>query len=188
MDKTNIGNQGFTLPMPQSILGSVNNGQPNYMALGWQTRVNHLPPLMGIGVHRSHLSFELIQKNRVFSLNFPSREMLKVTDYVGLVSGKRNDKSSLFETLDGETGAPLIKECPLNVECTVYQQVDLPSNTLFIGEIKATWCEERFMTDGTPDAAKIEPFVLTMPDNLFWSLGDCIGRAWHDGKVLKESS
>ena len=47
-----------------------------------------------------------------------------------------------------------------------------------------TW-EERFLTDGVPDIQKIKPFVLTMPDNRFWSIGDCVGHAWKDGKMFK---
>ena len=35
-------------------------------------------------------------------------------------------------------------------------------------------------------AAKIKPFVLTMPDNRYWALGECIGKAWQEGKILKQ--
>ena len=48
------------------------------------------------------------------------------------------------------------------------------------------------MTDSNPDVAKIKPYVLTMPDNRFWALGECIGKAWHEGngfrKPQKESA
>ena len=30
MEKINIGTHGFTLPMPQSILGTYYEGKPNY--------------------------------------------------------------------------------------------------------------------------------------------------------------
>lgn len=29
-------------------------------------------------------------------------------------------------------------------------------------------------------------FVLTMPDNKFWSIGECVRHAWKDGKALKK--
>ena len=38
-----------------------------------------------------------------------------------------------------------------------------------------------------PDMKKIKPFILTMPDNNFWALGDCVGKAWNAGKKLKKS-
>src|SRR4030042_133513 len=105
---------------------------------------------------------------------------------LGLVSGKRTDKSRLFEVFYGQLKAvPMIKTCPLSIECKVVQTVELPTNTFFIGEIVDIYSEERFLTDGNPDVKKINPFVLTMPDNRFWSIGECIGKAWDAGKALR---
>nr|GBO97847.1 flavoredoxin [Nitratidesulfovibrio sp. HK-II] len=30
--------------------------------------------------------------------------------------------------------------------------------------------------------------LLTMPDNRYWSMGDVVGRAWHDGKALRQKA
>ena len=76
----------------------------------------------------------------------------------------------------------MIAECPLTMECKVEQRVDLPTNSFFIAEIVNIYCEEEFLTEGKPDFEKIKPFVLSMPDNRFWSLGATIGKAWHAGK------
>jgi hypothetical protein len=65
--------------------------------------------------------------------------------------------------------------------------VTLPTNSFFIAEIVNIYCDENFMTDSKPDAAKIKPFVLTMPDNRFWAIGECIGKAWHEGKKFFSS-
>jgi hypothetical protein len=37
----------------------------------------------------------------------------------------------------------------------------------------------------TDISEKIFAYVLSMPDNRFWGLGDCVGRAWHEGKDFK---
>ena len=43
--------------------------------------------------------------------------MAKITDYCGLYSGRKVDKSRLFEVFYGELKtAPLIMECPVNLE------------------------------------------------------------------------
>ena len=187
MEKTNIGTHGFTLPMPQSIVGTHYRGKANYMAVGWVTRVNFKPQLIGIAINKGHATNAGIRDCGEFSINFPSVDMVAITDYVGLVSGKRVDKSGLFTAFYGELeSAPLISECPLSIECKLYEAVELPTNPFFIGEIVGTWCEERFMTDGRPDIKKIDPFVLTMPDNRFWSIGDHVGDAWKAGKALKK--
>ena len=102
MEKINIGTHGFTLPMPQSILGTHYEGRTNYMALGWVTRVNFKPQLIGIGVNKGHASNKAIRETRQFSINFPSVDMVELTDYAGLVSGKRTNKSGLFEPYYGK--------------------------------------------------------------------------------------
>jgi flavin reductase (DIM6/NTAB) family NADH-FMN oxidoreductase RutF len=113
--------------------------------------------------------------------------MVEITDYVGLVSGKRVDKSNLFNIFYGELkNAPMIKECPLTMECKLVKTVEFPTNSFFVGEIVGAYSEERFLTEGLPDIKKIKPFLLTMPDNGYWSVGELIGRAWSDGKAVKK--
>ena len=176
----------YALPTTQLILGTQFQGKANFMALAWATRVNFKPPLIAIGVNKNHMSHKAIVENNQFSLCMPSTEMVAITDYVGLVSARKTDKSQLFEVSYGElAGAPLIEECPLCLELTLFETVDLPTNTIFVGEIKASWCNEECLDDGTPDIEAIKPFFLTMPDNRYWEVGNCVGKAWSDGKKLK---
>lgn len=186
MSKIGLGQQAYILPMPQTILGCHLNDRPNFMALGWLSRVNFKPAMLGMGVNKGNQTHNAIAASGEFSVNFPSVDMVAVTDYTGLVSGKRVDKSGLFELFYGELkAAPMIKECPLTIECKLYQRVDLPTNSFFIGEIVGAFSEEQYLTDGKLDIKKANPFVLTMPDNRFWSIGDCVGHAWRDGKASK---
>jgi flavin reductase (DIM6/NTAB) family NADH-FMN oxidoreductase RutF len=187
MEKINIGDQAYVLPMATTILGSRLEERPNFMALGWLTRVNFTPPMLGVAVSQGHASHRAIVETGEFSVNFPTVEMVEVTDYVGLVSGKRVDKSDLFNLFYGELkNAPMISECPLTMECKLVKTVELPTNSFFIGEIVGCYSEERFLTNGVPDIKKINPFLLTMPDNGYWSVGDLIGRAWSDGKSMRK--
>jgi flavin reductase (DIM6/NTAB) family NADH-FMN oxidoreductase RutF len=157
------------------------------MALDWLTRVNFQPAMLGICVNRVHASNEAVRDSGEFSVNVPSVDMVDITDYTGLVSGKNVDKSGLFEIFYGQLkSAPMIKLCPLSIECKVIQTVDLPTNTFFIAEIIDIYSEDRFLTEGKPDVKKINPFLLTMPDNSFWSIGECVGKAWNAGKAEGE--
>jgi flavin reductase (DIM6/NTAB) family NADH-FMN oxidoreductase RutF len=179
----------FCLPWTQTILGTHLQGKVNFMALDWLTRVNFNPAMIGICVNRLNGSYDAIIETGEFSVNVPSIEMVAVTDYTGLVSGKRVDKSSLFEVFYGELcAAPMIRQCPLSMECRVTQRVDLPTNCFFIAEIIHIYSEEQYLTDNKPDVEKIKPFLLTMPDNRYWTVGKCIGKAWEAGKVLRNSS
>ena len=177
----------FCLPWTQTILGTHLDGKVNFMALDWLTRVNFKPAMLGICVNKGNATHGAIIDTGEYSINVPGTDMVAVTDYTGLVSGKNTDKSDLFEIFYGELqAAPMIQECPLNLECKLVQRVGLPTNSFFIAEIVNIYCAEDVMTDSNPDVAKIKPFVLTMPDNRFWALGECIGKAWHEGKGFRK--
>jgi hypothetical protein len=61
-----------------------------------------------------------------------------------------------------------------------------PHEQFFFGEIINIFSEERFLSEGKPDVKKIKPFLLTMPDNKFWSIGEQIGKAWSDGVAFRD--
>ncbi|MGB9979718.1 flavin reductase family protein [Methanobacterium sp.] len=189
MKKIDIGKNGFVYPMPVALLGTNIENKANFMALGWVMRASINPPLLTVSVNKNHLTNKAIRENKTFSVNFPSIDMIEATDYCGLVSGKTADKSDLFEIYYGNLKtAPMIKECPLSLECKLNDIYEMPASDLFIGEIISTYTEEKYLTDNKPDIEKINPAVLTMPDNNYWSVGENIGKAWNIGKNLKKES
>jgi flavin reductase (DIM6/NTAB) family NADH-FMN oxidoreductase RutF len=186
MTKLNIGPNAFGYPMPMSIIGTMYKGKPNFMAAAWVSRVNASPPMIAVAVGRSHATAEAVREQKTFSVNFPGVDLVSATDYCGLVSGKRVDKSGLFEVFYGQLEtAPLVAACPFGLACRLVDTVELPSNDLYIGEIVAAYTEDRFLTEGDPDPRLMTPFLLTMPDNRYWSIGEEVGRAWRDGRAFK---
>lgn len=184
--KMDLGSNIFIYPMPVTLLGTKMGEKANFMALGWISRVNANPPLLAVAVNKTHLTNELIRKNKLFSINFPSTEMIKKTDYCGLNSGRNVDKSELFQVYYGKLEkAPLIEECPLSLECKLEDIYEMPTNDLFIAEIICSHTEKKYLKDGKLDINKINPLLLTMPDNKYWMVGDEAGKAWNIGRNLK---
>jgi flavin reductase (DIM6/NTAB) family NADH-FMN oxidoreductase RutF len=184
--KTNLGVNAFLYPMPVMLVGTQVEGRANFMAVAWATRVNGNPPMMGVALNQRHHTPTGIHASGSFSINIPSVDLVAPTDYCGLVSGRETDKSELFELFYGELGnAPMIKECPLCIECRLVNVVSLPSHFLFLGEVVAVFADEDCLTDGKPDIQKLDPFVLTMPDNRYWAVGRQIGNAWSIGREFE---
>ena len=187
MAKTTVDKSLFCLPWTQTLLGTAVSGRVNFMALDWLTRVNYQPAMIGICVNKGHASNIAIRQTGEFSVNVPSVDMVAITDYCGIVSGKTVDKSRIFEIFYGELkAAPMITVCPLNMECKLTQTIDLPTNSFFIGEICNIYSEEKYLSSNKPDVKKMKPFLLTMPDNRFWAVGEQVGTAWKDGLKFKE--
>jgi flavin reductase (DIM6/NTAB) family NADH-FMN oxidoreductase RutF len=186
MVKTRINENAFTYPMPVVVVGTLVEDRPNFMAVAWVTRVNSKPPMIGITLGKTHYTNGGIHATGAFSVNVPSIRLIEKVDYCGLVSGKNTDKSELFTVVRGQiTGAPMIDECPICMECKVAQVVDLPANEIFIGEIVGAYADADCCTDGKPDIQNIRPFTLTMPDNRYWEVGANAGKAWDIGKNLR---
>jgi flavin reductase (DIM6/NTAB) family NADH-FMN oxidoreductase RutF len=113
MEKLKIDNNAFVYPMPVVLAGSVVDGKANFMAVGWVSRVNFKPPMIGIALS-PHYTNKGIDDNQAFSINIPDVSLMEKTDYCGLVSGKKVDKSKIFKVFYGQLPhAPMIEECPL---------------------------------------------------------------------------
>jgi len=184
MEKIPIGNN-FFIPMPVVLVGTLVAKKANFMTVGWCARVNGNPPMIACGINKNHFTPKGMAESETFSVNLPSSDLLEKTDYCGLVSGTQTDKSGVFGFFYGSLKtAPMIRECPISLECRLVQTVVLPSHMLYIGEIAGVWADAGIVKDGRPDFPAIDPLILTMPDNRYWTLGKHAGDAWSSGRKL----
>ena len=185
-----IGKINGLYPSLTTIVGSVVDGRPNWMTVAHVGIMNHamgdMPQYLGISVHPSHRTNLGIREHGQFSINVPSRAMLDVTDYVGIVSGKSTDKSEIFEVFQGGLEyAPMIASCPLTMECRVQQTVIVGEHELFIGELVQTYVQDSYLDRGKVDLARVDPLLFDFTRILYWSLGEVAGKPWNAGKALK---
>jgi len=145
--------------------------------LAWAGTVCSDPPLMGLGIRPHRHSYKLIDETKEFVVNIPTVEILKEADFCGVVSGKDVDKFSetgLTAEPAEKVKPPLIKECPVNVECIVRQKIPLGVHHLFIGEVVGVHVNKDVLDDkGRIDFSKLSPFVYNQGE--YWSLNKKIG-------------
>lgn len=185
MAKVRIDSNVSIYPMPVVLAGAMVGGKANFLAIGWVARVNYQPPMVAMSLSKGHYTNDGIREHREFSVNVPGLNLLEKTDYCGMVSGRERGKAQLFSLFYGDLKhAPMIQECSLAFTCRLTQIVELPSNDLLVGEIVEAYAEEGCLTKGAPDIAKMAPFTLTMPDNIYWKIGEPVGKAWEAGRPL----
>jgi flavin reductase (DIM6/NTAB) family NADH-FMN oxidoreductase RutF len=182
--KRKIGDQNVLYPTPVAIVGAVVGEKVNFLNISHVGILNASPPhLISLSMSKAHHTNAGIKEHRAFSVNILSAEQLVKADYVGLVSGKRTDKSAVFEVFYGALkAAPLIKECPLSMECRLHDVYDLGSHDIMIGLIEATWADDAVLSDGEVDIAKVNPLLFDMGSRKYWSLGPAVGDCWQAGK------
>jgi flavin reductase (DIM6/NTAB) family NADH-FMN oxidoreductase RutF len=188
MNKAALGPQTLVYPMPAMLVGADVDGKPNFMAVAWGGIACGDPPMISVAIRHIRHTLKGIKQNQMFSVNIPSVDQVKETDYCGIVSGAKADKASAcrFEVFYGKLGnAPLIGQCPVNVECRVVQILNLGSHSLVIGQIEETHVSEDCLTEGKPDVDKIRPLTyVTSPAARYQGLGEAVGKAWSVGKHL----
>jgi len=187
MAKVKTGIMPF--PVPICIVGTMVKEKINYATYGSFGLLSPRPKTyLYIGSQGSRYTNIGIKENGHFSVNIPSVEQMQKTDYVGLVSGHRTDKSAVFKSFFGSVDkAPMIEECPVNMLCKLIKTADLPDRDIFFGEVLETYVNEACVTDGVLDFTKINPLLYTMngPGNAsYWKLGDVVGAAYKEGKAL----
>jgi len=189
MDKVLMGPQTWLYPMPTFLVGANVDGRANFMAVAWGGIANGDPPMLSLAIRHSRHTLKGIRQNLTFSVNVPASHMVRETDYCGLESGARVDKVEVcrFKVFYGKLeSAPLIEQCPLNLECRLVHILNLGTHALVVGRIEETHVLESCLTDGKPDVTKMKPFLYaTTPAGHYRAFGEVIAQAFSVGKELK---
>ena len=183
MKKVKLGPQTLLYPMPAVLVGTVVNEKPTFMTAAWCGIAASTPPAISVAVRPARYTLEGISANSTFSINVPSADLVEEVDYCGIYSGHKVDKSQVFKVDYGKLDtAPLIQECPVNLECRVIHSLNLGSHILFIGEITETYVNEDCWDGENADPAKIDPLIYTTGSLDYQRLGEVVGRAYKTGK------
>ncbi len=186
MVKVTLGPKAIAYPMPSFLIGANVAGKPNFMVAAWGGIACGRPPMISVAIQHPRHTLKGIQENQTFSVNVPSESLAVATDYCGIISGGKTDKvkDCGFTVFYGELGtAPLIEQCPINLECRVVHTLNLGSHNLVIGEVVQCHASEDCLSDGKPDPARIKPLIYG--DSQYWALGKALGPAFKMGHGLK---
>jgi len=187
MKKMKMGPQPMLWPHPTTLVGADVEGKPDFATVAWTGVVAGTPPAVAVALQHPRYSLKGIRRNLTFSVNIPSREMVRETDYCGIISGAKTDKveDCKFKVFYGETpGAPLIEQCPINLECEVLHILNMGSHALVIGKVVETHVSDDCLTDGKADVTKVKPFAYV--PGKYYAIGDAFADAFSIGKELKK--
>lgn len=189
MGKTKMGPTTLIYPMPTVLVGAEVDEKPNFLAIAWAGIANGEPPMVSVAVRPQRYTLKGIRQNQTFSVNVPSVDIVKETDYCGVRSGAEVDKVAAcnFKIFYGKVEkAPLIEQCPVNLECRVVQMLELGSHYLIVGRIEEVHVSDDCLTDGQPDVDKIKPFIFVTPSRRYHAFGDVIAKAFSVGLELEK--
>jgi flavin reductase (DIM6/NTAB) family NADH-FMN oxidoreductase RutF len=132
-------------PMPAVLVTCAGKDRPNVMGLGYIGFASWQPPVLGLGINSARYSRDLIREAGEFVVNVPEAPDVLRMDYCGFISGVSADKfaaAGLTPVPAAKVKAPLIQECPINIECVLSQVVPVGSHELFLGEVVAVHVDD----------------------------------------------
>lgn len=188
--KVEFGAVPLVYPIPIILAGALVDGKPNFETLGDCGLMGIRPPLVFISSGADHHTNKGILAHRTYSVNFPTTEMLAIVDYCGTVSGSDVDKSALFDVFYGKLNtAPMIRACPVNLECCVVKDFMIQHRQVFVGEVAQAYVDAAFVTeqDGSKviaDLTKLDPIIYAL-DNRYYKIGEPIGVGYQEARKLR---
>jgi flavin reductase (DIM6/NTAB) family NADH-FMN oxidoreductase RutF len=191
MAKKQLGPTTNLFPMP-AVLVAVKTGEnsANILTIAWCGVVAGSPPMIALEIGQNHYSTPFIEREGCFTVNVPRSAQVAGADYCGMVSGHQDpDKPAACGwtmTPASKISAPLIAECPLNLECRVVKKVEAGKGVFYLAEILETHVDEEALTAANKiNARALDPLIYT-PDGYYHKLGERIAKAWDAGKTLKK--
>jgi flavin reductase (DIM6/NTAB) family NADH-FMN oxidoreductase RutF len=164
-------------PTPVVLVGSAHRSLGrNVLTIAWTGVDCSDPPVVHVSIRPSRHSHRMIKESGCFTVNVPTRDLLRQVDLCGVVSGREGDKFARagLTPLDGSVvEAPVVAECPVNFECRLLQVVPLGVHDMFIGEIVARRADAAVVSDGRVDFSKLSLVVYVGGE--YWSVGERIG-------------
>jgi flavin reductase (DIM6/NTAB) family NADH-FMN oxidoreductase RutF len=113
----------------------------NIITVSWAGMACTHPPMLTVSLRKSRHSHAVILATKEFVVNIPTSKQREAVELCGTSSGKDTDKfslSGLSKVPASVVAAPLIAECPINLECKVRHVLPLGSHDLFVAEIVKT--------------------------------------------------
>jgi flavin reductase (DIM6/NTAB) family NADH-FMN oxidoreductase RutF len=188
--KRRLGPSDILFPVPAVLVASGSLEEPNVLAVAWIGIVGSAPPMLAISLHKTRYSLEIIRKTKEFTVNIPQARHFREVDYCGLVSGRTRRKvlDCGFTTIPGSiVKAPLIAECPFNLECKVSRETTFGDWVVIFAEIVETHVDADKLNPetGKIDVSKVDPLVYCATIREYWNLGTRLGLGFNAGKELK---
>ena len=146
---------------PVLIVTSSYRGRHNALPVAYAMVLSIVPPLVGIALHPSRYSYDVIRKTEEFAINIPTRELLHHVQYLGSLSGVDFDKLELTKLPSfraRKLDTILLEGCVGWIECSVQDAIEMGDHFLVVGRVVAVSADdEAFDGSWKLDANDLKP-------------------------------
>lgn len=149
MNKLDFKGSVMLNPTPVVLVTSRNKSNKlNIFTVGWVSTVCTREPIIAMGIRPERLSYEYIKESGECVINLPTKDMVEIVDYCGVVSGKKEDKIKHFNLKLHEgvsISTPSLENSPVALECKVKSITPLGTHDLFLLEVLNVKVDENLL-------------------------------------------
>lgn len=177
MSKTTLKGASLLAPLPVVMATVGDFDKSNIITIAWTGTICSQPPRVYISVRHDRFSYDILKKSGEFVINFTTERLLPACDYCGIRSGRDLDKFAEMKFTKERAdyvSAPMIAESPVNMECKVFDVIELGSHDMFLADVLAIHVDEEVMTDGKIDYKKVR--LVNYQHGDYYATGRQLGR------------
>ena len=160
MEKSSANMKSCLQPLPKVLVSCRGvNGEENVLAVAYCGNCSYSPPMVMVGIVPTRYSYQMIKESGCFVVNLVDENYQEVFAYLGSHSKRDGDKLAAAKVELGSgkiVKAPILTDCPVNIECTVVDSIVTGSHEMFIGKIEYVHADTLLVDkDGNIDFSKI---------------------------------
>ena len=175
-------------PVPP-VLVTVSDGErDNVFTVAWTGLINTIPPKTYISVRPSRYSYEILKKNGEFAINLTPSSLISACDWCGIHTGRKVDKFkrwNLTRVPASNISVPLIDECPLSLECRVFDEIELGTHNMLLADIVGVTVNEELL-DSTGKLCLDRAHLAAFAHGEYFELGKSLGKFGFSVKKKKK--
>lgn len=151
MKKKEAAKKSALQPAPKVLVSCRGlDGEDNALAVAYCGNCSYAPPMVMVGIVPSRYSYHMIKESGCFVVNIADQSYQDIFDYLGKTSKRDTDKlkEKHVKTENGKVvNAPILTDCPVNIECTVVDSVMTGSHEMFIGKVEYVHADENLVDE-----------------------------------------
>lgn len=165
-------------PVPAVMVSCGTLEKANIITVGWCGVLSTRPPRLYVSIRPERHSYSIIDSTGEFVVNLTPASLVEVVDYCGTVTGKKVDKAAktgLTLSPSEKVSAPTIENCPMALECKVFDKVKSGSHDVFMADIVSVSLDEDLL-DNTGKLHLERAGLLVYSHGEYFNIGKKLGK------------
>lgn len=180
MSKSSLNTTAIIYPAPPVLVSCKDkiSGTDNIITIAWTGIISSDPLAIYISIRQERFSYDIISNSKEFVINLVPSSLVNIVDSCGISSGRDINKFETFgltKEAASTVNAPLIKQCPINIECVVTEIKKFGSHDMFIAKITNINIDDIYLDENKKINLE-KCTLLTYLHGSYYELGRCLGK------------